>query len=396
MEIAKKNYRIAVAVMMMEHEFAATRVMMASLIASARPGRDVSISLLLNGARNREIQSYFTRIENLTFYSSPENLGVAGGRNFLMTRPEVIGADIIMILDNDLLLPEDYVDRMARFLVSRPGAGLVGPVMLWAAPCRGFLDARRLIEHGGPAAGESIRFASDDLKRFWIENGTREDLYYLGTHSWFLTDAMATPSSVQNVLLWLENKTGLFRTCYLHHHSDPALVASIKGGLDAVETRVVNGGGQVLRSSLLSRVGLLDPAYHPYGHEDHELSIRVERAGYHNYTDCDTFVLHGIDERQPVREHPWLKEMYARRRTITTRKAVRSRPVRWLVLTEILVHTLVSSALHNLLSCRFTFPSVRGGLRGFFSGLRAPLTDGRDLVEEAVRAAAAARGKAER
>lgn len=393
MEIATQNYRIAVVVMMMEHEFAATRVMMASLLLSARPQKDVSISLLLNGACSKDIESYFARIENLTYYCSSENLGVAGGRNFLLTRPEVIEADIIMILDNDLLLPEDYVERMARFLVSHPEAGLVGPVMLWARPCRAFLNVRDLIDREVSEPGEPPRFKSEDLKRFWIERGGREDLYYIGTYSWFLTDAMATPSSIQNLLLWLEKKIGLRRTCYLYHHSDPALIASIKGGLDVQETRVVNGGGQVLRSSLLTRVGLLDPAYHPYGHEDHELSIRIERAGYHNYTDCDTFVLHGIDERQPIRDHPWLKEMYARRRTITTRKVVRSPLIRWMVLSEIFAHTLISSALHNILRGEFTFPSVRSGLRGFLSGIRAPLTDSKALVEEAVRAATLARDK---
>ncbi len=387
MEIGTRNYRIAVAVMMMEHEFAATRVMMESLRLSAHPAQDVSISLLLNGACRKDIESHFTRIENLTYYCSPENLGVAGGRNFLLTRPEVIGSDIIMILDNDLLVPEDYVGRMARFLISRPDAGLVGPVMLWAQPCRAFIDVRPLIAGDVPEEGEPFRFKSENLKRFWVEHGGREDLYYLGTYNWFLTDAMATPSSIQNLLLSLEKKTGLPGTCYLHHHSDPALVASIKEGLDVLETRVVNGGGQVLRSSLLSRVGLLECAYHPYGHEDHELSIRVERAGYRNYTDCTTFVLHGIDERQPVRNHPWLKEMYARRRTITTRKAVRSPLVRWMVLSEIFMHTLISSALYSIIKAEFTFPSLRSGLRGFFSGVRAPLTNNETLVEEAVNAA---------
>jgi GT2 family glycosyltransferase len=396
MEIAGKNYRIAVVIMMMEKEFAATQVMMASLLLSARPREDVSISLLLNGACNEDIESYFTRIENLTYYCSPENLGVAGGRNFLLTRPEVMGSDIIVILDNDLLVPEDYVGRMARFLVSHPDAGLVGPVILWAEPCRAFLDVRGLVGRSGPHAEESVRFKSEDLKRFWVKRGGRDDLYYLGTYNWFLTDAMATPSSIQNLLLRLEKRAGLKMGCYLHHHSDPATVAAIKGGLDALETRVVNGGGQVLRSSLLFRVGLLDPAYHPYGHEDHELSIRVERAGYHNYTDCTTFVIHGIDDRQPVRGHPWLKEMYARRRTITTRKAVRSPLVRWMVLLEIFAHTLISSALHNVARGELTFPSVRSGMRGFLFGIRAPLTDSKVLVDEAVRAAASSHGTPKR
>jgi GT2 family glycosyltransferase len=176
MEIRGQDYRVAVVVMMMEGEFAATKVMMASLRYSLRDERDVTISLLLNGGENEEINAYFTRTEGMIFYSSADNLGIAGGRNFLFTRPEVIGADIIMVLDNDLILPSDYVRRMCTSLVTARGAGIVGPVLVWGRSAKGFLDRRPKTGPKDESAATAPCFSSDDLKRYWVKEGVGDDL----------------------------------------------------------------------------------------------------------------------------------------------------------------------------------------------------------------------------
>lgn len=386
MEIGKRNYRIAVVVMMMEHEFAATRVMMASLLLSARPDEDVWISLLLNGACNKDIESYFTHIDNLTYYCSSENLGVAGGRNYLLTRREVIEADIIMILDNDLLLPEDYVGRMARFLIDHPDAGLIGPVMAWARNYRDLIPVQDRVPRRNHGSSPSASYTSDELRRRWIETGGEDDLYYLGTHSWFLSNCLASPISIQNLFLWLKKKKIIKTAPSLLLNTDANVVSSIKGGAEEIETKTVTGGGQVFRSSLLFSVGLLEPAFSPYGHEDHEFSIRVVKAGYKNYINCSMFILHGIDERQTARHHEWRKYHYSRIRTITTRRHVRPALIRYLVIGEILLHTLVTSLFVNLVRGELTFPSVRQGVRGWMTGLTVKLMD-IDASVEAVRRA---------
>jgi GT2 family glycosyltransferase len=390
MEIAGRNYRVAVVIMMMEKEFAATRVMMASLLAATRGHTGITISLLLNGSEDKEIEGYFTKIEGLRFYRSKENLGIAGGRNFLLTRPQVVGSDIIMSLDNDLVLPTDYVRKMSAFLIANPDAGIVGSVMLWGYSCKEFLDAHNITGRGANT-GVVSEFLSDDLKKYWVRTGNREGLYYLGPYHWFLTDLMATPSSLQNVFLRLEGKLGIKKTFYFYLHNNPDVIRAMKDGIPKLNTRVVSGCAQVFHSELPARVGLLETAYNPYGHEDHEFSIRVERAGYTNYTSCDVFAIHGFDERHPTRDHAWLKEMYTRRRVISTRKIARSPIVRALVLAEIFLHTLVTSAVQNILAGDLTFGSVRSGMRGFFGGATIRLTDTDELIKRAALARRAAR-----
>jgi GT2 family glycosyltransferase len=201
---------------------------------------------------------------------------------------------------------------------------------------------------------------------------------------------MATPSSLEWVFLWLEKRLGLVKAPHFYLHNDPTVIAAIKCGVQRLHTTVVSGGVQVFFSSLLARVGLLEPAYSPYGHEDHEFSIRAERAGYRNYTTCDVFAVHGIDERHPMREHSWSKEVYARRRAISTRKVLRSPVVRILVLGEIVLHTVVTSAVSNLLSGDLTFPSVKSGIRGFIDGATTPLINTEKLIDRAEAAKRAA------
>ncbi len=382
MLIHGKDYTVAVAVMMMAGELDDTRLTMESLMRSIRGLSGVSISLLLNGSTDEGIRRHFERLPNLTFYASPENLGVAGGRNFLCTRPEVIGTDIIMTLDNDLILPIDYVRRMAEFLVDHPNAGLVGPVMLWT----------RFMERpgGGPARTAASVFTSKEIRRDWAARGDSDTLYYLGTRNWVLSNCLATPTSVQNVLIWLKTKHLIPWAPYLLLQSDPRIVRSLKGDARELVTQTVNGGGSVFFSSLLCELGLLEPAYSPYGHEDHELSVRALKKGYTNYADPGTFVLHGSQVRQPARDHPWLKFQYARRRAITTRKTIGFAPARWLIVAEIGAHTLLTAFVSNLLAGRLTFPSVRRGLAGWYEGATARLTDNRTLVMRAREARAAA------
>jgi hypothetical protein len=112
----------------------------------------------------------------------------------------------------------------------------------------------------------------------------------------------------------------------------------------------------------------------------------VLKAGYRNYLDGMVFLLHGIDERNTTRNHAWMKSQYARVRTIITRRHVRPAPLMYLVIVEILLHTLITSFLANLVRGELTFPSVREGVRGWMAGLTVKLMD-IDASVEAVRRA---------
>lgn len=386
MEIKGKDYSIAIVMLMMEREYNATKLTMASLINSIKGEKNITISLLLNGSRDKKIEDYFTKIPHLKFYSSTENLGVIGGRNLLFSKPEVIGSDIILVLDNDLFLSTDYVRNMCEFLLSRPDAGIVHPVMLWAKKFRSLLDVDPEKMPDDQKLPNVPKLRSDEIKKKWIKDGDSESLYYLGTHNWYLTDCLATPTSIQNLLIWLERRRLIRRAPYLLMDSDPKIASLLRGGAEELKTQTTNGGGQVFLTSLLSSVGFYEPGYNPYGHADHEFSIRVLKAGYTNYACLNTFVLHGIDTRHKKRNHSKRKYIYARRRVITTRKVSMSSLLKFLTIAEIFIHTMITSTLHNIFKGRLTFPSTRYGLEGWWFGLTAKLTENEKLVDEAKKA----------
>lgn len=76
-----------------------------------------------DGSANR-IASDF---RNATLVSAPENLGFAGGANYVL--PRAVG-EYIALLNPDTLVLDGALDRLVHFLEVHPGAGAVGPKLL--------------------------------------------------------------------------------------------------------------------------------------------------------------------------------------------------------------------------------------------------------------------------
>lgn len=64
-----------------------------------------SVHVLMNGGFVGHLQTMSPDSPRISFYSSPTNLGVAGGRNFLLRLPEIQDSDVIVVLDNDVIDP---------------------------------------------------------------------------------------------------------------------------------------------------------------------------------------------------------------------------------------------------------------------------------------------------
>ena len=70
------------------------------------------------------------RSSAISYYSSPTNLGVAGGRNLLLRRPEVQSSDVMVILDNDVITPPGHIERLVGALSDDPNSGVIGAAVL--------------------------------------------------------------------------------------------------------------------------------------------------------------------------------------------------------------------------------------------------------------------------
>ncbi len=371
---------------MMEGEFGVTKIAIESLLASIGREKDIAISLLLNGSTDERIHRYFTSIPHVTFYSSPTNLGVAGGRNFLLTRPEVIGSDIIMFLDNDFFLTSDYVRGMCEFLVSHEDAGIVGPIMLGAWGFVDIIGVDGKIIPDAPDTAVVPTVTSSAVKERWLNRGIEENIYNIGEGNWFLIDCVITPHTIYSYLMRLNAKRLLRHYPYRPVRTDPRVMDIIRKGGDDINVSIVSGGGQVFYSSLLSKIGLLEDAFSPWGYEDHEFCIRALKAGYKNYTNCNTIVLHGTDDRRTDRGPSWHKYHFCRGRAILIRKVIRSRFLRVLLLSELFLNTLIFDGFSCIIHGHFLMKPVLYGIRGWFRGILTAVHEREDLIEQARKA----------
>ena len=109
----------------MEHELDVTLLTIAHLVGQLGDG--VSLSVLHNGrGLAGKVGAEIDALDGVHFYEAGENLGVAGGRNYLLRTDECEAADVVMLIDNDVIPPVDYVRRSAEFLLRRDDTGVVG------------------------------------------------------------------------------------------------------------------------------------------------------------------------------------------------------------------------------------------------------------------------------
>jgi GT2 family glycosyltransferase len=174
--------------------------------------------LLDNASRNQGetlsvIHREFPRVE---LWGSRRNLGFAGGCNLGMRIALEMRADLVLLLNNDVLLEPDVVSRLVHALAEDEQAGAVSPLVLYAA----------------------------EPERVWFAGGTvRMGGRVLPEHLWLDEPPANVPDAPAYETEWLAG------TCIL------------------------------ARRSAVEQVGVLDAAYFLYW-EDVDWSYRLRVAGY--------------------------------------------------------------------------------------------------------------------
>jgi GT2 family glycosyltransferase len=98
----------------------------------------VQLILVDNGSRDEQLQtlldgfrSHQDRFAEALFIAASRNLGCNGGRNVAL---KLASAEYILILDNDLILPDDpgWLETLWQRLEDNPQAAIVGPLLVFA------------------------------------------------------------------------------------------------------------------------------------------------------------------------------------------------------------------------------------------------------------------------
>ncbi len=88
---------------------------------------------------------------------SPTNEGFVGGNNLGMARADAIGADYILLLNNDTEVAPDFLGRLVE-AAQQPGIGIVGPLIYYHGEPRRIWSAGGRIDWG---RGDPIALGED-------------------------------------------------------------------------------------------------------------------------------------------------------------------------------------------------------------------------------------------
>ena len=307
-----RDYKINILILLMEKEIGVTIKTIETLAFVLEHG--VSVSVLLNGGHCNNLENLCKKNEQIFYYESDDNLGVAGGRNFLFSTPECRSSDAIMILDNDVIPTEDYVRNLVTFLDENDDSGIVGGI---SADLNAFgLECLAPYELEGCWGGQVWKIKSSDIRDMVCSNIKSESIYHMGVHRDYVYAYFSIKPLIKNIFVSFfgEASVGSYTPPLLKF--DQGLLDAIAGGMKSYPVSNVAGCSQVFRRSLLDDIGHLNDCFNPYGFEDSDFCIRAIRAGYVNYVTSDVWLFHGTDSRHRSRDYAKYNKMIFRGITI--------------------------------------------------------------------------------
>ena len=363
MLIEGRHYKISIIILLMQNEIDATIQTVETLLEGIEDS--VTISILLNGGNNSELRKLFERFDCIKYYESQVNLGVAGGRNFLLRTTECQNSDVIMILDNDVIPPKDYIKNLTMFLIGQKDAGVVGASVANIK----YLPYKLVVKHfcyKGFFGNKIFKINSSDIKSYLVEDLLPEHIFHIGIHpNYYYAYFSSRPWFLKFVQLFLvflrikKNFSPLLKnnTTYLSY---------IKNGVSHYRVSNVAGCSQAFKREIIDDIGFLNEIFNPYGHEDSEFCVRATRFGYTNYIDTNTWLFHGTDTRHQKRDPGVSNEIRFKGLTLFAALTF-IKPFRYrVVIIKLIVAEFLFEALKNPLEAiqrmKFKFAGYRKAL----------------------------------
>ena len=180
-------------------------------------------------------------LSKITCIDTGSNLGFSGGMNVGIRHATSRGADRILLVNSDIIVPPDAVEHLAQALDSGPHVGIVGPVVL----------------------------------------------------------ARSEPDRIATLGMSYAAATGRMR-----HRGTGARVSDHRPPVDGEVVDAVSGCLMLIRSEVFERVGWLDEQYF-FTFEDLDLCLRARRAGFTTVLAGQAIVYHeggrSLGARSPKR-----------------------------------------------------------------------------------------------
>jgi len=292
--------------------------------------------ILLNDPVDESLLSALVDLPWSETITPGRNLGVASGRNRLISRALEWGADLVVTIDDDVFAPSDYLDRMAaRFdeHTSEDGTAplaVATPVVLdyhAVAPSIHRSEEIHAVERGEVSAFR-IDVATEDLLSAWRNldpEPQRRAVHHMGVRRWrhHYFSALGDPASeLRQSLKTVVNGTfgsGKPEPTELRRDGS-AIQAATSGDGAPVPIDSAAGGVSAFSASTFEDIGLLEEAFTPFGYEDAEMGVRACRSGKRVALLPSEIVLHDLQSRHKVREPLIAAATRAKARAILLRR----------------------------------------------------------------------------
>lgn len=191
--------------------------------------RDQRLVVVDNGSTDETTGRLRRSLPSTTLISSPDNLGYAGGNNLGIRHALDREADLVWLLNPDVVVEPEALERMVMTATERPEAGIVGGRIL---------------------------YAGTRPRKIWFNGGNID---------------------------WL-------RAAATSHRDDGARDSDVPAG-EPFAVDYVTGASMVVRREVFSDIGLLPEEYFLY-YEETEFNVRAREAGWEILVDSRARMAH--------------------------------------------------------------------------------------------------------
>ncbi|MFZ5617491.1 MAG: 6-hydroxymethylpterin diphosphokinase MptE-like protein, partial [Pseudomonadota bacterium] len=230
------------------------------------------------------------------------NLGVAGGRNRLIREAIKRGAHFILSVDDDILLPPDYVEILeteyGALAAEGENPGILTPATLDFHGIAGAIFTRD--EIAAIEVGARVETPSTpEVRRLLAARDKRRarDIYHMGIADWrgayFYSGAPEDRSIQRAYKVEAERRSGA--DSHLRHAKNAW--SWIIEGARPIAIDTAPGGVCFYPASLAEAIGYHDESFNPFGFEDADFALRAREAGYQQFCAPRAIAIHDIAAR---------------------------------------------------------------------------------------------------
>ncbi|MEL7490846.1 MAG: 6-hydroxymethylpterin diphosphokinase MptE-like protein [Pseudomonadota bacterium] len=281
---------------------------MRRLVPPQQDGAAVSVQrlILLNDERDASIEDRLRMASGGEVISEGRNLGVAGGRNFLVRAAAARGADYILSIDDDIILPPDFLQLLWADYVALNRAikalGILTPATLDFPSLQAVLFDEA--EVASLAEGRPVKtpLAQALLEKIEQAGGlSAQNIYHMGIRDWrgcYLFTDHATDKIIQSEY-GVEPSPHLGAQSNLKNAPEAGVRITSQG--DPVEVDTAPGGICFYSTAMFNDIGGVDEIFNPFGYEDADFALRAKQKGYRHFCAPRALALHDIAFRLSAR-----------------------------------------------------------------------------------------------